>query len=274
MIRAISGRIGSGSSASDALSLSLASKLQARTASLGSTLRKLTWKRIRTPLGRSLPALQASEDRTSDTGFTGWPTPKTATGGANSKREERGAGGPDLQETALLAGWQTPTVNDSKGSDYSYSNGDHSRPFLKLPGEAKLAGWLSPTANEDAAGLPGAKMQPMLGSQAKLAGWPTPDTPNGGRGISHATRVGNTFYDKNGKKVQLSLENVARMAGPARLTVSGELLIGSSAQMESGGQLSPAHSRWIQGLPPDWDECAPTATRLTRKPRASSSGPT
>jgi hypothetical protein len=31
-----------------------------------------------------------------------------------------------------------------------------------------LSGWLTPSANEDAAGLPGSKMQVMLGSQAKL----------------------------------------------------------------------------------------------------------
>ena len=46
-----------------------------------------------------------------------------------------------------------------------------------------------------------------------FSGWPTPDTPNGGRGISHATRKGGTYTNKNGKKVQLSLDNVAKMAG-------------------------------------------------------------
>jgi hypothetical protein len=40
---------------------------------------------------------------------------------------------------------------------------------LAMAAQAASAGWLTPSANEDAAGLPGSNMQPMLGSQCKLA---------------------------------------------------------------------------------------------------------
>tara|TARA_R110000868_G_scaffold284894_1_gene545326 strand:+ start:749 stop:1030 length:282 start_codon:yes stop_codon:yes gene_type:complete len=74
----------------------------------------------------------------------------------------------------------------------------------------------------------------------------------------------------DGSKVQQQLQDFATICGPARLTVSGEMLTGSSAGMESGGQLNPAHSRWLMGLPQEWDDCAPTETLSTLKRRKSS----
>ena len=44
-----------------------------------------------------------------------WATPKTISGGANSKRDERGAGGPDLQE--MVNSWPTPAARDHKGAN-------------------------------------------------------------------------------------------------------------------------------------------------------------
>ena len=71
------GRTSTGSSRSAALQSCLASRLQARTASLGSTLYKLTWKERTTPSGRSISALRASARRTSDSDCSGWVTPTT-----------------------------------------------------------------------------------------------------------------------------------------------------------------------------------------------------
>ena len=50
----------------------------------------------------------------------------------------------------------------------------------------------------------------------------------------------------------------------------GRTVIGSPAETENIGQLNPAHSRWLMGLPPEWDACAPTATPSSRKQRKQS----
>jgi hypothetical protein len=52
--------------------------------------------------------------RMKDSECSSWPTAKAVTGGANSNRKARGAGGPDLQEA--VKNWPTPSaMQDTKG---------------------------------------------------------------------------------------------------------------------------------------------------------------
>lgn len=77
------------------------------------------------------------------------------------------------------------------------------------------------------------------------------------------------YYNERDDYAAAWLRNLIA-AGPMRLCSDRTLLTGSTAGMASGGRLNPAHSRWLMRLPPEWDACAPTETRSTRKRRRSS----
>ena len=74
---------------------------------------------------------------------------------------------------------------------------------------------------------------------------------------------------KDGRTRLDQLPRQAQLATPARRTATGEILTGSTAEMPAGGQLNPAHSRWLIGLPSAWDACAdmgtPSSPRRRRK---------
>lgn len=249
-----SGQPSTGSSSSAALQSLLVSRLQARLQGLGSTLYRLTWKPWDMPSGRLRSRLRASALRTSATDATGWVTASARdwkdTAGMATARPDGRSRLDQLPRQAALAGWPTATVGNSKGS----------QSFEGLSATGKTPD--------------GRKVSVSLNHTATFAGWPTPEA--GAFGTADAGRLRarrekyQAKYGNNGFGLtvhQLAVLELKESPRPARLTASGQMLIGSSAEMESGGQLNPAHSRWLMGYPEAWCRAAIKAWRSMPRDR-------
>ncbi len=147
------------------------------------------------------------------------------------------------------SGWPTPAAN-AYGEDLE----------KELARRARLK---EQHGNGNGAGL-------TLAVVSQMAGWPTPTTRD------HFPAHSDEYVaakKAQGHGMQNLNDTAALSNGPARFTASGEMLIGSSAGMESGGQLSPEHSRWLMGYPAEWGSCGATAMQSLRPSRRSSSKP-
>lgn len=142
-----------------------------------------------------------------------WPTAKAMSGGPNSKRQERGAGGPNLQETVVAfqaSAWPTPAARDWKGANGTdhLDNGTGRKHLDQLPNFVEHL-------------------------------WYTPNVPNGGRTLAEATTP--TGMTPEGEKRQVGLENQARMWSTPRSS-DGEKG-GPNQAFGAGGTPLPAQAQ-------------------------------
>lgn len=286
-----------GSSRSADLQSCLESRLRALTDGRGSPLFALTWRQWDLPSGPPICALRASGRRTSGSGSSGaesgevvrltsWPTAivNDATGSTHcygrtlpdSSREILHK----LPGAAKLTSWPTVSVLVNDGDTTwearrAVAQAKHGNNGfgLNIAHAAALASWPTSTVALAVQGATRALKKDTGHDQATIAAfasWTTPTTRDWKD--SHADlapRDGTPRHDQLPR--QAVLAGWTAEHGPARLRSIGELLTGCSAGMNGGGQLSPAHSRWIMGYPPAWDDCAVTAMQSCPKPPRRSS---
>lgn len=157
------------------------------------------------------------------------------------------------------SGWNTPTCN-------VFNQPETARGLSTLAGQSKLSGWPTPQASDGSGGGQAKRaMNPDRSNDlmdfAMLAGWPTPTTRDHKDGQECPNVPTNSLLGRE----------VWKADQPIRITASGQALTGSDAGTASSGQLNPAHSRWLQGYPPAWCDCAATAMQSFPRSRRNSS---
>jgi len=192
-----------------------------------------------------------------------------------------------------LSAWPSPTKGNGDGSQSMTTcsatgrREDGSKVTVSLPGVAALISWPTTTTRDwkDGSEQPNVERNALLGREVWLTAWSTPRTSDSNT-ETHEAAMKELSREHAGGGAKLAVEAHLTVSGPARLTVRGEMLTGSSAGTASGGQLDPAHSLWLMGYPLSWGLAAPTlaslgrgcsgrrGTRSSRSKRLSSSKPT
>lgn len=221
-------------SASATLQSSLGSRLRQQLQNRGCATYKLTWREKTTPSGLPYSQLVASVPRTNVTDFSSAridrPTPAVSliTNDVNMRSTDGRTKPNKLGWAAAMTAWPTPTTRDHKDG----------KECLNVPTNS------------------------LLGREVWKTNWPTPRSADGEKNVRTLDGALSEIQRKGGPQ---DVAQAAAIAQPIRITASGQMLTGLDAGTESSGQLNPAHSRWLMGYPPEWDDCAVTAMPSSRK---------
>lgn len=179
--------------------------------------------------------------RTSATAFSSspWPRPKALSGGPNSKRSERGAGGPDLQEVAII--WSTPRASDAEkgGPNQSFGAGG-------IPLPAQATAWATPTLNGNH-NRKGLSESSGDGLSTMAVQWPTPTSLS----------FDGSHQPGNSRSMNATLDAASSLRRQMTST-------DGATSSNSGRSLNQRFVGWLMGWLDGWTSFECSATELSR----------
>ena len=223
-------------------------------------------------------------------GMTGWASPQARdhfpphSGQYLAEKKALGHGMANLNDQVPMVGWPTPTAKMKAGGEYSdaekaiaRTQGPHANDLRDF---VHLTGWPTPCQQDGPNGGPNQGTDRLPG-MAPLAGWPTPTSLSPAKDYNEAgssagllaiSKIALTIAQQFDPPLPAGQKFLIR--AQVRLTDSGPMLTGCCAEIltaPNSGPLNPEHSRWLQGIPPEWASCAPMAMRSTKKSQPVSS---